>query len=71
VLEQAQTDKSAQGATTVVVTGDLKGVGKKPQENGQPMSPQETKAAAQAAAQEKQNAQIAGLLLGSPEFQRR
>jgi uncharacterized protein (DUF1800 family) len=37
----------------------------------QPASPKPQNPAIQANAQEKQNAQIAGLLLGSPEFQRR
>jgi uncharacterized protein (DUF1800 family) len=62
VLDQAQSQPQLQASP-------------KPNPNQQPPKPQQpnaaTQANAQASAQEKQNAQIAGLLLGSPEFQRR
>jgi uncharacterized protein (DUF1800 family) len=69
---QAQNDKPAQKVVTVHL-GDMNGV--KPDPQVKPGNVAADKAAADAAAkvsaQDKQNAQIAGLLLGSPEFQRR
>jgi hypothetical protein len=69
---QAQNEKPAQKVVAVHL-GDMNGV--KPDPQVKPGNVAAAKAAADAAAkasaQDKQNAQIAGLLLGSPEFQRR
>jgi uncharacterized protein (DUF1800 family) len=56
VLNQSQSQTQSQTAPTA---------------SNQPVAAKQLSSAAQAAAIEKQNAQLAGLLLGSPEFQRR
>jgi uncharacterized protein (DUF1800 family) len=75
VIEQAQQDRPDPLVGKPAGIGNPDGGGKVQAYGAKPMSSDEAKAAGQAAAgaraQERLNGQIAGLLLGSPEFQRR
>jgi uncharacterized protein (DUF1800 family) len=68
VLDQAQ---SAQAVPVISSAQPSVQIFPKPVDTAQGKAKQQQEQTAQAAALEKQNAQIAGLLLGSPEFQRR